>query len=111
MSKTVNIGQLREPINIVTQNMIDDGLGGFKADGDPVIVEVFSFWKQVSEGRKMYLGLDQKTNYFTVIIRSMDLPKSAYIDKEGIRYEIKKIQESQNLSGPEMLTLTVSANE
>ena len=111
MGKTVNIGQLREPINIVSYTMIDDGMGGFIQDGEATMIEVFSSWKQTSTARKLYMGLDADTNYFTVVIRSMDIPKSAHIEKNGEKYNIKDATVSQNLSGPEMLTLTVSKDE
>jgi len=111
MGKTVNIGQLREPINIVSYAMISDGVGGFIQDGEATIIEVFSSWKQTSTARKLYMGLDADTNYFTVIIRSMDISKSAYIEKDGDKYSIKDITVSQNLSSPDMMTLTVSKNE
>ena len=111
MGKTVNIGQLREPINIVSYAMVDDGMGGFVQDGEATMIEVFSSWKQTSTARKLYMGLDSDTNYYTVIIRSIDIPKSAYIEKNNERYSIKDITASQNLSGPEMLTLTVSKDE
>lgn len=108
MGKKVNIGQLREPINLVSKTLIDDGLGGFIQDGPEVVQEVFSSWKQMSANRKYYLGLDANTNYFEVIIRSIDLSSVAYIKRNGIKYSIQKKEISQNLGGPEMLILTIS---
>lgn len=111
MGKTVNIGQLREPIFIVSKELVDDGLGGYVTTGNPVKLEVFSYWKQVSEGRKMYLGLDSKTNYFEVIIRYYaEFDSNSTIESNGKTYTIQKVQKSQNLGGPEMLTLTISAD-
>lgn len=108
MRKRVNIGQLREPINLISRTLIDDGLGGFIQDGLESTQEVFSSWKQMSANRKYYLGLDMDTNYFEVIIRSIDLSSVAHIERDSIKYSIQKRDASQNLGGPEMLTLIVS---
>lgn len=106
--KRLNVGHLREPIKLVSQSLVDDGLGGFIEDGPEVQQEVFSSWIQMSASKKHYLGLDIDTNYFEVIIRSMDLLNVVYILKDEVKYKIQKREETQNLGGPEMLTLTVS---
>lgn len=108
MVRRVNIGQLREPINLISRTLIDDGLGGFIQDGPESTQEVFSSWKQMNANRKYYLGLDVNTNYFEVIIRSINLSSIAYIERNSIKYSIQKKETSQNLGGPEMLILTIS---